>query len=175
MEIKLATKQDVPKLLELRQKAFGALFDELGINPDSLAENASLDDAYEEFDECTTLKAINDKGCIVGSVQGNVAYGLLFIGRLMVLPECQNNGIGRRLFREIQSCLPHRHAWLCTCQQVRPPFECYLREGFKPYKSEIVGPSLTWVYMEKAYSYLTLRDKPELKDEAAESVKNVRT
>ena len=36
MEIKLATKQDVPKLLELRQKAFGALFDELGINPDSL-------------------------------------------------------------------------------------------------------------------------------------------
>ena len=75
MEIKLATKQDVPKLLELRQKAFGALFDELGINPDSLAENASLDDAYEECDECTTLKAINDKGCIVGSVQGNIIYG----------------------------------------------------------------------------------------------------
>ena len=42
MEIKLATKQDVPKLLELRQKAFGALFDELGINPDSLAENSYL-------------------------------------------------------------------------------------------------------------------------------------
>ena len=67
----------------------------------------------------------------------------------MVLPEYQQQGIGKQLFREIQSRIPHNRAWLCTCQQVRPPYEFYLREGFKPYKSEIVGPGLTWMYMEK--------------------------
>lgn len=149
MEIKLATKQDVPKLLELRQKAFGALYDELGINPDSLAENASLDDAYEEFDECTTLKAINDKGCIVGSVQGNVAYGLLFIGRLMVLPECQHNGIGRRLLQEIQNLIPHDKAWLYTCQEVNSTYNFYIREGFRIFEREKSSSGLTWAYMEK--------------------------
>lgn len=58
-------------------------------------------------------------------------------------------GIGGQLFREIQMLPPHNHAWLCTCQQVRPPYEFYLHEGFMPYKSEEVGPGLTWVYMKK--------------------------
>ena len=108
-----------------------------------------LEHIYEEFARCTTLKVQNDEGLIIGSVNGNVTDGSLYIGRLMVLPEYQQQGIGKQLFREIQSRLPHNHAWLCTCQQVRPPYEFYLREGFKPYKSEIVGPGLTWMYMEK--------------------------
>jgi GNAT superfamily N-acetyltransferase len=108
-----------------------------------------LEHAYEEFAQCTTLKVQNDEGLIIGSVNGNVTDGSLYIGRLMVLPEYQQQGIGKQLFREIQTRLPHRHAWLCTCQQVRPPYEFYLREGFKPYKSEKVGPGLTWVNMEK--------------------------
>ena len=66
-----------------------------------------------------------------------------------VLTEYQQQGIGKQLFREIQSRLPHNRAWLCTCKQVRPPYEFYLREGFKPYKSEEVGPGLTWAYLEK--------------------------
>jgi len=64
--------------------------------------------------------------------------------------QMQSQGIGKQLFREIQSRLPHRHAWLCTCQQVRPPYEFYLREGFKLYRSEEVGPGLTWAYLEKS-------------------------
>lgn len=78
-----------------------------------------------------------------------VTDGSLYIGRLMVLPEYQQQGIGKQLFHEIQSRLPHSRAWLCTCQQIRPPYEFYLREGFKPYKSEKVGPGLTWAYLEK--------------------------
>jgi len=50
----------------------------------------------------------NDEGLIIGSVNGNVTDGSLYIGRLMVLPEYQQQGIGKLLFREIQSRLPHR-------------------------------------------------------------------
>ena len=167
MIIELATIQDVPALLDLQRKAFGQLCEELDWK-DAPVMTESLEHAYEEFARCTTLKVQNEDGRIIGSIHGNVTDDSLYIGRLMVLPEYQQQGIGKQLFREIQSRLPHRRAWLCTCQQVRPPYEFYLREGFKPFKSEEVGPGLTWVYMEKDFSYLTLRDKPELKEAAAE-------
>jgi predicted N-acetyltransferase YhbS len=148
MEIEIATIQDVPALLDLQRKAFGPLCEELDWT-DAPPLKESLEHANEEFVKCTTLKVQNNKGQIIGSVNGNVTDGSLYIGRLMVLPEYQQQGIGKQLFRDIQSRLPHSRAWLCTCQQVRPTYEFYLREGFRPYKDETVGPGLTWVYMEK--------------------------
>ena len=148
MKIELATIQDVPALLDLQRRAFGPLCEELKWE-DAPILSESLEHLYEDFAQCTTLKMENEDGLIVGSVHGKVDDGSLYIGRLMVLPEYQQQGIGKRLFREIQSRLPHRRIWLCTCQQVRPPYEFYLREGFKPYKSEVVGPGLTWAYLEK--------------------------
>ena len=150
MKIELATTQDVPAILDLQHKAFGPLCKVLDWK-DAPPMTESLEHAYEEFSRCTTLKAQTDDGLIIGSIHGNVTDGFLYIGRLMVLPEYQQHGIGKQLFHEIQSRLPHKRAWLCTCQQVRPPYDFYLREGFIPYRSEDVGPGLTWVYMEKKY------------------------
>ena len=148
MKIELATIQDVPALLDLQRKAFGPLCEELGWE-DAPILSETFEHLIEEFSQCTTLKVENEEGLIIGSVNGKVTDGSLYIGRLMVLPEYQQRGIGKRLFREIQSRLPHSRAWLCTCQQIRPPYDFYLREGFKHYQSEIVGPGLTWAYMEK--------------------------
>ena len=175
MKIELATIQDVPKLQELQHKAFGPQCIELGWE-DAPPMTESLEHAYEDFAQCTTLKVLDDEGRIIGSIRGNVTDGSLYMGRLMVLPEYRQQGIGKQLFREIQSRLPHNRAWLCTCKQVQAPYEFYLREGFRPYKDEIVGPGLTWVYMEKSicilpkdnsYQYVTLRERPEMKDMAA--------
>ena len=113
MKIEFATIQDVPALLDLQRKAFGPLCEELNWK-DAPPLTESLEHAYEEFAQCTTLKVHNDEGLIIGSVNGTMTDGSLYIGRLMVLPEYQQQGIGKQLFREIQSCLPHRHAWLCT-------------------------------------------------------------
>ena len=148
MKIELATIQDVPKLQELQHKAFGPQCIELGWE-DAPPMTESLEHAYEDFAQCTTLKVQDEEGRIIGSIRGHVTDGSLYMGRLMVLPEYRQQGIGKQLFREIQSRLPHNRAWLCTCKQVQAPYEFYLREGFRPYKDEIVGPGLTWVYMEK--------------------------
>ncbi len=175
MKIELATIQDVPELQELQHKAFGPQCIELGWE-DAPPMTESLEHAYEDFAQCTTLKVLDDEGRIIGSIRGNVTDGSLYMGRLMVLPEYRQQGIGKQLFREIHSRLPHNRAWLCTCKQVQAPYEFYLREGFRPYKDEIVGPGLTWVYMEKSicilpkdnsYQYVTLRERPEMKDMAA--------
>ena len=148
MIIELATIQDVPALLDLQRKAFGPLCEELEWK-DAPVLTESLEQAYEKFARCTTLKVQNDEELMIGSVNGNVTDGSLYIGRLMVLPEYQQQGIGKQLFREIQRLLPHNRVWLCTCQQVPAPYNFYLREGFKPFKSEKVGPNLTWIYLEK--------------------------
>ena len=149
MKIELATIQDVPELQELQHKAFGPQCIELGWE-DAPPMTESLEHAYEDFAQCTTLKVLDDEGRIIGSIRGHVTDGSLYMGRLMVLPEYRQQGIGKQLFREIQRLLPHNRAWLCTCKQVPAPYEFYLREGFRPYKEEIVGPGLTWVYMEKS-------------------------
>ena len=148
MIIGQATIQDVPELLELQHMAFGPLCERLGWH-DAPPMTETLEKAYDEFAMCTTLKAQSNDGQIIGSVQGKVTDDSLYIGRLMVLPEFQQQGIGKQLFREIQRLLPHKRAWLCTCQQVPEPYEFYLREGFKPFKSEAVGPGLTWTHLEK--------------------------
>ena len=148
MKIELATEQDIPEILELQYKAFGTQCKELGWE-DAPPMTESLESAYEEFSRCTTLKMLNEDGSIIGSIRGNVTDGSLYIGRLMVLPNYQQQGIGKQLFREIQQFLPHHRAWLCTCQQVSSTYDFYLREGFIPFKSEEVGHGLTWVYMEK--------------------------
>ena len=153
MRIELATIQDVPELQELQHRAFGPQCIELGWE-DAPPMTESLEHAYEEFAQCTTLKVKNEDGRIIGSIRGNVTDGSLYMGRLMVLPEYRQQGIGKQLFREIQRLLPHNRAWLCTCKQVQAPYEFYLLEGFRPYKDEIVGPGLTWVYMEKSICLL---------------------
>ena len=162
MKIELATIQDVPELQELQRKAFGPQCIELGWE-DAPPMTESLEHAYEEFAQCTTLKVKNEDGRIIGSIRGNVTDGSLYMGRLMVLPEYRQQGIGKQLFREIQRLLPHNRAWLCTCKQVPAPYEFYLREGFRPFKSEVVGSGLTWVYMEK--SNMSLR--PFLSNDAS--------
>ena len=147
MEIELATINDVPALLDLQRMAFAQQCKDLCWE-DAPPMTESLEQAYEDFAENTTLKIQLEDGHIIGSVRGKVTDGSLYIGRLMVLPEFRGQGLGKQLFRQIQ-VIPHSRVWLSTCTQVSAPYEFYLREGFKVFKSEMAGPGLTWVLMEK--------------------------
>ena len=89
MEIELATIEDVPALLDLQRKAFGPLCEELDWK-DAPVLTESLEHAYEELVKCVTLKVQNQDGLLIGSVNGNVIDGSLYIGRLMVLPSIRN-------------------------------------------------------------------------------------
>lgn len=148
IEIKTATTNDIPALLDLQRKAFGPQCIELGWE-DAPPMTETIEHARAEFAQCLTLKVEAEDGQLIGSVRGNVTDGSLYIGRLMVHPDFQRLGIATKLFAEIQSRLAHNRVWLCTCQQVAHPYEFYLRQGFTTYKTEKVGPGLTWAYMEK--------------------------
>ena len=72
MRIELATIQDVPELQKLQHRAFGPQCIELGWK-DAPPMTESLEHAYEDFAQCTTLKVLDDEGCIIGSIRGRSA------------------------------------------------------------------------------------------------------
>ena len=148
MKIEIATIDDVPELVELHDKAFFAIAAEVNwLDAPGLKE--SLEQAREDFPKYTTLKMLSDDGKIVGSVRGRVEDGALYIGRLMVLPECQGKGYGRILLRKIQSVLPHSRAWLDTSGDVPETVSFYEREGFRTFESKRFENGVSWIFMEK--------------------------
>ena len=148
MKIEIATIEDVPELMELHDKAFFAIAAEVDwLDAPGLKE--SLGQACEDFPKYMTLKMLSDEGKIVGSVRGRVEDGSLYIGRLMVLPECQGKGYGRILLRKIQSVLPHSRAWLDTSGDVPETVSFYEREGFRTFESKRFENGVSWIFMEK--------------------------
>ena len=148
MKIEIATIDDVPELMELHNRAFFAIAAEVDwLDAPGLKE--SLEQAREDFSRYTTIKMLSDEGKIVGSVRGRVEDGSLYIGRLMVQPECQGRGYGKILFREIQKMIPHNRVWLFTCGEVQRIVSFYEREGFRTFNTERFENGHTWISMEK--------------------------
>ena len=148
MKIEIATIDNVPELMELHDKAFFAIAAEMDwLDAPGLRE--SLEQAREDFPKYTTLKMLSENGKIIGSVRGRVEDGSLYIGRLMVLPECQGRGYGKILFREIQKRMPHNRVWLFTCGEVQRIVSFYEREGFRTFNTERFENDHTWISMEK--------------------------
>jgi ribosomal protein S18 acetylase RimI-like enzyme len=69
----------------------------------------TLDELRRDFDEQIVLKATIG-GRIVGSVRARVDGNTGFIGRLIVAPDLQRQGIGSRLMAEIEAALGPRVA-----------------------------------------------------------------
>jgi len=148
MKIEIATIEDVPELMDLQKIAFTQVAQEVNW-PEIPNLHESLEHAVEDFPHYTTLKMINDEGCIVGSIRGNVENDSLYIGRLMVLPQYQGHGYGSELIRRIEAELPHSRAWLNTCEQLLGNVRLYSRHGYIPFDHERINDCLTRVFMEK--------------------------
>ena len=148
MKIEIAAIQDVPEILELQYKAFRPVAESLNW-PDAPNLTETVEHARDEFPKYTMLKMLSDDGKIIGSVRGRVEDCSLYIGRLMVLPECQGRGYGKILFHEIQKRMSHNRAWLFTCGEVQRIVSFYEREGFRTFNTERFENDHTWISMEK--------------------------
>jgi ribosomal protein S18 acetylase RimI-like enzyme len=100
MTIEEADAKDAEEILGLQKLAYqseAAIYDDYTIAP----LTQSLDEIEADFQRQVFLKASAD-GKIVGCVRGYVRDGTCFIGRLIVHPDLQNQGIGTRLMNEIE-------------------------------------------------------------------------
>jgi ribosomal protein S18 acetylase RimI-like enzyme len=87
---------------------------------------------------------------MIGSVRAFIKEGTCYIGRLIVHPDFQNQGIGTKLMYEIEKIFS-------TCQRVelftgaRSERNLYLYQklGYKIFKTEKITDQTTIVYLER--------------------------
>jgi tRNA (guanine37-N1)-methyltransferase len=106
LEIRPATRADAGELHTLTRACW---VQELQANPgaDIPALEESLDDAVRGLEEWTTYVAVAG-GRIVGSARGKtIGDGTVWdVGRVMVAPDLQGRGLGRRLLRLAEELAP---------------------------------------------------------------------
>ena len=148
MIIQPAELADAGEILELQKLAYhgeAAIYNEFGIPP----LTQTLDGMRADLERQTCLKAIGD-GRIVGSVRAFLDEGTCYIGRLIVHPDLQNQGIGTRLMHEIEHAFRHAARFeLFTGHLSERNLYLYHKLDYRPFKRERISDALTLVYLEK--------------------------
>jgi len=100
LEIVKADERDMAEILVLQKLAFY----EVGVrynDPDTTPLPQTLEELIEESEGQTFLKAVID-GKIVGAIRGRLDGNVCRVSKVMVHPEHQNRGIGRKLMNAIE-------------------------------------------------------------------------
>ncbi len=151
MMIETANIGDARQILELQHQAYqseAAIYNDYTIPP--LAQ--SLEELEAEFQTQVFLKA-TENGKIIGSVRGYIRDGICFIGRLIVQPDMQNQGIGTRLLKAIEDYFAHARRYeLFTGHKSERNLYLYRKAGYRIFRTEPLTDLVSVVYMEKVRS-----------------------
>ncbi|MDR2931617.1 MAG: GNAT family N-acetyltransferase [Oscillospiraceae bacterium] len=146
--IERADRGDLPAILDLQYLAYQSEADLLG-DRDIPPLKQKLEDVAREFENGIILKALDAQGTIIGSVRGHSENETLHIGKLIVHPAYQGQGIGTKLLLEMETICPkHRYALFTSSRSLRN-LTLYKRLGYVPYKEESITSRLTFIHLEK--------------------------
>ena len=118
-------------------------------NPDIPPLRQTMDELEQEYESGIILKAVGDDSAILGSVRAYSKDGTLYIGKLIVRPDRQGQGIGTALLLAIEKTVPHNRYELFTSSRSVRNIRLYERLGYRIFKERAVSPDLTIVYLEK--------------------------
>ena len=147
--IERATLEDAKEILDLQKLAYQSeaeIYDDDTIPP----LTQTLEEVRNDFERQTFVKASMD-GKIIGSVRAFLKEETCFIGRLIVHPDFQNQGIGIKLMNEVERHFSRAERFeLFTGQKSDRNIHLYQKLGYQVFKTETVTKELQLLYMEKA-------------------------
>jgi ribosomal protein S18 acetylase RimI-like enzyme len=146
--IQTARVEDVAAILALQQLAFRS---EAELNQDwsipPLVQ--TLDEMGADFRRFTFLKAERG-GQIVGSARAEQSGDTCAIGRVIVHPDCQRQGLGGRLMQAVEARFPlARRYELFTGEKSVGNIRFYERLGYRIFRRERLTGKVMLVFMEK--------------------------
>ncbi len=148
MIILRAEKGDLQKILDLQYIAYQSearLFKNQDIPP----LKQTLTDVEKEYQKGIVLKALDDDKTIIGSIRAFCDNGTVYIGKLMVHPSKQGQGIGTKLLIEMEKQYPKQRYELFTSTKSEKNIVLYQKLGYKIFDEKQVTEELRFVYMEK--------------------------
>jgi len=147
MEIAKAELHDLPDILSLQKLAYRSeaeLVGDYSIPP----LTQTPESITEDFHNGVILKAIED-GEIIGSVRMCFSENTLYIGRLIVKPANQNQGIGTELLLAAEKLYPDVRFELFTSDKSIKNLSLYIKNGYKEFKREPLNDVVSFVFLEK--------------------------
>lgn len=148
MMIERAVTDDAEEILSLQKLAYQSeaeIYDDFTIPP----LTQTLEEIKKDFESQIFLKAVTD-GRIIGSVRAFVKEGTCYVGRLIVHPDFQNEGIGTQLMDRIEEVFKGAQRFeIFTGHKSERNLYLYEKIGYKRFKTLMAGEILTIVYLEK--------------------------
>ena len=149
LPIERATRDDAVEILALQKLAYqseAAISNDYSIPP----LTQTLDEITAQFDDHVFLKIVDD-GCIIGSLRAfQDAHGTCYIGRVIVHPDRQNNGLGTRLLHAIEHTFSTaRRFELFTGTKSERNLYLYQKLGYHSFREEALSDTVRLVYLEK--------------------------
>lgn len=146
--IERANVENAGEILDLQKLAYqseAALYDDDTIPP----LTQTLEEITADFERQLFLKASVD-GRIIGSVRAYEREGTCCIGRLIVHPGFQNQGVGTRLLNEIERAFVQARRYeLFTGDKSERNLYLYQKLGYQPFRTAMVTEELGLVFLEK--------------------------
>jgi RimJ/RimL family protein N-acetyltransferase len=148
MIIERASVEDAAEILALQKLAYRSeaeIYDDFTIPP--LIQ--TLEEMRADFENRVVFKASIDER-IIGSVRGHEEQGTCFVGRLIVHPDFQNQGIGTQLVREVERAFTEaRRFEIFTGDRSERNLYLYRKLGYRVFETKELTEKVTLVFMEK--------------------------
>lgn len=146
--IERANKADLQKILDLQYLAYQSEA-KLFHNPDIPPLKQTLAELENEYQNGIVLKAVDENNTIIGSVRACCDGRTVFIGKLMVHPKLQGQGIGTQLLFAMEEEYPKQRYELFTSTKSIKNIKLYQKSGYRIFREEKITGELTFVYLEK--------------------------
>lgn len=148
MMIEKAKFEDLQEILDLQYLAYQSeakLFNNQDIPP----LKQTLQEVQGEYESGVILKVSDEEDSIIGSVRAYVTNGTVYIGKLIVHPQKQSQGIGTKLLLAIENEYPNQRYELFTSTKSIRNIALYQRLGYHIFKQEKITEEMEFVYLEK--------------------------